>query len=238
MYMALFQHRVGVNTVPDEITQLLPLLQDSERRDHAADLICQRFMKQLVSLIRTNLSDRVQQRVDPEDVLQSVWISFFRTDFAVANSNQLFSLLAKIALRKTTDAARRHTAQKRNASEEANGELLDNGRKPSAASPMRIAPGSEVATAPRYEHESLLDEDTTRLMAKGATPEHALTAFETMERMPEELRAILILKMQNYTDSQVATELGCTRRTVSRRLTVIREWMLNELEVQAAHSES
>lgn len=217
--------------MPDEITQMLPLLRDSEQRDHAADQICQRFMKQLVGLIRTNLSDKVQQRVDPEDVLQSVWISFFRTDFDIANSNQLFSLLAKITLRKTTDAARRHTAQKRNASEEASGELLDNGRKPSAATPMRVTPGTEVATAPRYEHEALLDEDTTRLMAKGATPEHALSAFETMERMPEELRAILVLKMQNYTDSQVAAELGCTRRTVSRRLNVIREWMLNELDI-------
>jgi RNA polymerase sigma-70 factor, ECF subfamily len=43
----------------------------------AAETVFSRYAQQLIALARTKLDQRLQQRVDPEDVIQSVYKSFF-----------------------------------------------------------------------------------------------------------------------------------------------------------------
>ena len=48
--------------------------------------VFQRFAKRLVKLARSRLDDRIRRTTDPEDVMQSVWLSFFVRQSATAGS--------------------------------------------------------------------------------------------------------------------------------------------------------
>jgi DNA-directed RNA polymerase specialized sigma24 family protein len=59
------------------------------------------------------------------------------------------------------------------------------------------------------------------------TPEFAVEFVETCERLFQSLedstlKEIATLKMEGYTDNEVADRLKCSRRTVQRRLMIIR----------------
>jgi DNA-directed RNA polymerase specialized sigma24 family protein len=62
------------------------------------------------------------------------------------------------------------------------------------------------------------------------SPEFAVEFSETCDRLHAELgdsslEQVARLKLQGFTDGEVATELGCSRRTVQRRLEIIRrQW--------------
>src|SRR6266542_4997008 len=46
--------------------------------DTLADELFQRYARRLIGLARTHLDSHLRQKVDPEDVVQSVYKSFFR----------------------------------------------------------------------------------------------------------------------------------------------------------------
>jgi DNA-directed RNA polymerase specialized sigma24 family protein len=63
------------------------------------------------------------------------------------------------------------------------------------------------------------------------TPEFAAMLAEQSRRLfaalgQEELRRIAALRMEGYTAEEIAEQLGCARRTVNRRLLLIRQiWL-------------
>lgn len=72
------------------------------------------------------------------------------------------------------------------------------------------------------------------------TPEFAVEVAETCDALLASLpddnsRKIALLKLENYTADEIAAKLGCTRRTVQRKLLVIRRtWQhASGLEVEA-----
>src|ERR1700682_2620479 len=81
---------------------LMDRLQASDQ--NAAAKIFHRFANRLIGLARSRLAPQMRQKVDPEDVMQSVMKSFFRRQakdaFAKGNWDSLWSLLSTIALRK------------------------------------------------------------------------------------------------------------------------------------------
>ena len=82
----------------------------------AAELV-QRFTQRLLALARAQLSGQLATRVDPEDVVQSAYRSFFagaRVDrYVLERSGDLWRLLAAITLHKLHHQVARHTAGKR-----------------------------------------------------------------------------------------------------------------------------
>ncbi len=74
-----------------------------------------------------------------------------------------------------------------------------------------------------------------RLTSREPTPEFAAEFVETCERLFQSLedsalKDIATLKMEGYTDNEIADRLKCSRRTVQRRIIIIRRhW--EELEV-------
>src|SRR5437016_3003501 len=70
----------------------------------AATAIFGRFARRLIALARVHLSSQLRQKVDPEDVLQSVFRSFFRRqaagEFELQNWDGMWALLSVITLRK------------------------------------------------------------------------------------------------------------------------------------------
>ena len=75
----------------------------------------------------------------------------------------------------------------------------------------------------------------TAALAREANPEvAAIVAEETcllLERLGNsQLQAIALWRMEGYTTDEIAKRLGCTRRTVARKLELIRDAWKGELE--------
>src|SRR5437879_3375640 len=85
----------------------------------AAEELFRRYAERLLALARSRLSARLARHVDPEDVVQSAFRSFFtgaRADrFALRRSGDLWRLLVAITLHKLQHQVERHTAGKRTA---------------------------------------------------------------------------------------------------------------------------
>lgn len=89
---------------------------DSERE------LLEHFSRRLMELARRQLPIRVQRRVDPEDVVQSVYRSFFRRleggEFRFEESHDVWRLLAAMTFRKARLASRFHQRQRRDVKRE------------------------------------------------------------------------------------------------------------------------
>src|SRR3954463_3534520 len=85
--------------------------------------VFEHFSRRLIGLARVHLDGRLQRRVDPEDVVQSVYKSFLIRygDGALAAEGWegLWGLLTLITIRKCADRARYHEADCRNFQREA-----------------------------------------------------------------------------------------------------------------------
>jgi RNA polymerase sigma-70 factor (ECF subfamily) len=70
----------------------------------ASALVFERFTRRLIGLARAHLDARLRQKVDPEDVLQSAYKSFFirhaRGEFDIDGWDGLWALLTVITVRK------------------------------------------------------------------------------------------------------------------------------------------
>ncbi len=76
----------------------------------------------------------------------------------------------------------------------------------------------------------------TPLVSREPTPEFATEFNEICERLfasliDPGLRELAAFKLEGYTDSEIAQKLNCSRRTVQRRMTMIRrQWRSLELD--------
>lgn len=176
----------------------------SELIEAAGREVFGRFAQRLIALARMNLDARLRNKVDPEDVVQSVYKSFFLrySDLPLEEDENggLWALLTLITLRKCADRARYYGAERRNVTRET----------PAAASetpePWREAMGREP------------------------TPEQAAMLTETVEQMLVELdaseRPLLELSLQGYSTQEISEQLGRAERSVRR----FRERVRKQLE--------
>src|SRR4051812_47435223 len=83
----------------------------------AAAALFRRFVHRLIGLARSRIPGRLAGRVDPEDVVQSAYRSFFAASAAghyqAARGDDLWELLATITLHKIHRQVERFQAQKR-----------------------------------------------------------------------------------------------------------------------------
>src|SRR5262249_1889050 len=85
--------------------------------DAAAQEVFQRFARQLITLARRRFGQHLAHRVDPEDVVQSAFKSFFVRHregmFQLGDWNGLWSLLTLITIRKCVDRVEYFRAERR-----------------------------------------------------------------------------------------------------------------------------
>jgi RNA polymerase sigma factor (sigma-70 family) len=154
----------------------------------AATVLFARYSERLIGLARKRLDGRTRQKVDPEDVVQSVFRSFFRRQaqgqVIVADGDALWSLLAVITARKCANRVRFFRAACRNVYQENE-----------ASTDVSAA----VAGAdPSPQEAALLEETLQRLMSN-------LDARE---------RDILTLALQGYSPREIAEQVQRSERTV------------------------
>jgi RNA polymerase sigma-70 factor (ECF subfamily) len=159
----------------------------------AARRIFEEYTERLIALARGRLGERLRQKVDPEDVLQSVYKSFFRRhargQFHLEGWDSLWAMLAVITMRKCGRAVRRFRTGMRDLRVE--------------ASPDGVPEGWEGP-------------------ARDPAPEEAAILAEMVERLLQGLegreREIVTLSLQGASVVEISAQVGRTRRTVQRVL--------------------
>ncbi len=85
--------------------------------DDAAAVVFNRYVERLVLLARSNLSHKMRQKVDAEDIVQSAFRSFFvrarEGRFKIERSAELWGLLVAITRNKLLKTVERYRQQKR-----------------------------------------------------------------------------------------------------------------------------
>lgn len=86
--------------------------------DDASTALYSRYAERLISLARSSMGDDLSSRFDAEDIIQSVFRTFFRRlsegQYLVPEGDELWKLLLVIALNKVRMVAEYHRAEKRN----------------------------------------------------------------------------------------------------------------------------
>jgi RNA polymerase sigma-70 factor (ECF subfamily) len=188
-----------------------PSFQDLKRRlqsgdvadaDRAADEIVRRFAHRLVALASTRLAGKLRQKVDPEDLVQSAFKSFFAggPGFALTDWDGLWALLATITIRKIGFQARHFSTTKRNLRKE--------------RSPMDGADANweGLAREPSPDEAAMFSD--------------MVAAF--LGRLDATHRQVVELTLQGRSPAEVATALQVTERTVYRQLDRIRDQLTRD----------
>jgi len=175
--------------------------------DDASRELFERFSRRLIGLARHHLDARLQHKVDPEDVVQSVYKSFFLRygDGALAAEGWegLWGLLTLITLRKCADRARYHQADRR-----------DMAREEGAARGSENVPSWQTA------------------VGREPTPDQAAVLAETVEvllgRLDQHERTMMELSLQGFSTQEISEQTGRAERSVRR----LRERVRKHLERQ------
>jgi DNA-directed RNA polymerase specialized sigma24 family protein len=184
------------------ITRWFQALQDGDR--DGARKLWDHFSRRLLGLARQKLQNAPRRAADEEDVALSAFDSFCRgvekgrfSD--LLDRDDLWQLLVLITVRKAIDLHQHEARLKRGGGQEPAG------------------PAGELG-----------DVGVAGLLSREPSPELAAIMAEECGRLmglleDEELRSIVLLRMEGYTDDEIADRLGCARRTVQRRLRLIRQ---------------
>jgi DNA-directed RNA polymerase specialized sigma24 family protein len=178
----------------------------------AARQLWGRYIAALVRLARARLRATPRTAADEEDVALGAFDSFCRGMKrgrypGLEDRDDLWRLLVTITARKAADQVQGEWRQKRGGG--------------------RVRVASDLGGGNPEAHGGVLD----RIAGPQPTPEFAAMVAEELRRRldglgDEMLRRIAQLKLEGWTDEEVAARLGCTRRTVVRKLVVIRQaWM-------------
>jgi RNA polymerase sigma-70 factor (ECF subfamily) len=194
----------------DSFTEVMARLKAGD--EAAAREVFQRFVGKLIRLARSQFDAVLRRKVDPEDVVQSAYKSFFLRYGAgkleVHDWGNLWGLLTMITLRKCFDQVEYHRAECRDVQREA-----------------AAQPGTAAAT-PWWE-----------AAAREPTPDQAAVLTETVEQFLRDLgaeeRPILEMSLQGYTAREISQQLGRAERSVRRRREQIRR-RLEQLQEEKA----
>ncbi|HUY87283.1 MAG TPA: sigma-70 family RNA polymerase sigma factor [Pirellulales bacterium] len=182
--------------LPDESQTLFDRFRAGDER--AAAAIYDRYAEKLLAFARRRLSRKVAARIDPDDVVQSAYRSFFlraqEGEYRLGRNGDLWRLLASIALHKLLKQVRRHTAGRRAVARETACDALSLG-------------ASELA-------------------CREPTPEQAASLADELAQVFSGLQAaqrtIFELRLQGYELREIAAQTGKSERTVRRCLAEIK----------------
>jgi DNA-directed RNA polymerase specialized sigma24 family protein len=194
-------------TLQGSVTHWLGLLKAGN--DEAAQRIWDRFFARLVCLAQDQLRGLARGPADEEDVALSAFHRFCqaarRGQFPrLEDRDDLWQLLALLAERKARDLRRREARHKRG-----DGQVRDEAWLERSAASGGAGHGLAAFAA----HEP--------------TPELAAVLAEECRVLlrslgDDGLRALAVAKMEGYANEELAARLGCSVRTVERKLKLIR----------------
>ena len=156
------------------------------------------YAERLSRLAEQHLSRKLAGRVEGEDVVQSVFRTFFRRtaqgEFQIDCASQLWQLLVTITVRKARAQGRHHTAAMRDVDVEQPGAVAD-----------AIL---ELASREPGPEEAVILMDQIEVLLQGLPPFYC---------------QVLELRLQGHAAVEIAGRLGVARRTVYRALGLLQQ---------------
>jgi len=197
----------GDSSVPQDISFQQVLDQLRQQDDATASEVYQRFAQRLIALAPTRLDGRLSQRVDAEDVVQSVFKSVFlrlaEGQYVLGDWEGLWALLTAVAVHKCRKWVDYYQAQGRDLNRE-------------------VAVGSD---------------SSWQVIDREPSPSEAATLKETLEQVLKGLdpreQEIVNLSLQGYQVAEVSGQLGCTESKVYRVLALVRKRLERMREVDS-----
>jgi RNA polymerase sigma-70 factor (ECF subfamily) len=168
----------------------------------AAEELFRRYARRLIGLARRHLDGRLRQKVDPEDILQSVFQSFFLRqaagEYDLDSWDSLWSLLTVITLRKCGYRTRHFRTARRDVQRETS--------PPPANADDSGADWQAIAREPTPDEAALLGE----------------TVAQLFRGLDERERRVAELSLQGYKGAEISARAGVAERTVYRLLERLR----------------
>jgi RNA polymerase sigma factor (sigma-70 family) len=197
---------MGTSEARDAWTSLVLLERYRSGDELAAQELFSRYFNRLTALARSRLSPRLARRTDPEDIVLSVYRSFFvaarEGHYTLSRGGDLWRLLAAITKHKLLRQVRRQSADRRSVDVEIPLDQLDEGRL--------LGRHSEP------------------------TPEAAAALTDELEQVLAHLdlfgRRVMELRLQGLPLSEIAEETGRSERSVRRSLAQIRALLIGRLD--------
>jgi RNA polymerase sigma-70 factor (ECF subfamily) len=178
---------------------MMTRLRDGDQQ--AASVVFEKFVHRLIALASCQFESKLRVKADPEEVIQSVYLSFLKrmetAPYELADWGGLWSLLATITLRKCHDRRRFWRAAKRDYT-------------------------AEVASQHDPEGNAWWE-----AVDRSPTPLQAMVLAETWEKLIAQhnplQRSIAELTFQGYTGVEISKRCDCSERTVYRVVQRVRE---------------
>jgi DNA-directed RNA polymerase specialized sigma24 family protein len=214
------ESRKGLTVVPgpnEEQGSVSRWLDELKAGDvEAVQPLWERYFSRLVRLARVKLRmKRRSSAADEEDAALSAFNSFCEGAAhgrfpKLADRDDLWRLLVVITARKAGAQAQRETRKKRGG-----GRVIGEVDLPAASLGRGMGVFEQVVgSEPSPDFAAMVAEEYTRLLdALG----------------DDSLRQVALDRMEGYTSDEIAGRLGCARRTVARRLDLIREIWAEEV---------
>ena len=174
--------------------------------DEAASELYRRYAPRLFALAKKRWPAVLGGRLDPDDIIQSVFRTFFDHSreglYHVAESGDLWSLLAVIVVNKIRVQQTRQFAAKRD---------------------VRRTQGGDSA---EWDEISAANDDS----------QMSLIIDELLESLPSDHRRVIELRLEGHDVATVAETIGRSKRSVERLLHECRErmrnWLPNQEEIE------
>lgn len=185
--------------------QLVARVRDGDQA--AATEIFERYFLRLVRLVQTRLSPKLAQRVEADDVAQSVFRIFFMSNaderFVLERSGDLWRLLVGIAIKKIHHEVNRNSAQKRDFQRDQS---------------LHFDDGVDLPIG---------------VVVRDPTPDEAAAVAEQLElvfdRLSETEREVFLLRLEGLSDLEIAGKISRSQRTVRRAVEKSREMLETQL---------
>ncbi|XZE56098.1 RNA polymerase sigma factor [Planctomycetaceae bacterium SH139] len=153
------------------------------------------YSRRLVRLASNNIHPALLKRFDGDDVVQSVFRTFFRRQqegkFQIEHSQQLWQLLVTLTLCKTRTQARRHTAERRDV----------------AVAHAMSDPDQIFDRRPSHEDALALWEEIDLVL----------------EGLPNRTAEIISMRLEGRNRSEIAKEVDLSRQSIHRILKLVQE---------------
>jgi RNA polymerase sigma factor (sigma-70 family) len=182
--------------------------------EDAARDVWERYFRDLVMLARHKLNGMPRKMEDEEDVVASAFDSFFRAAQKgrfpeLSDPQNLWRILSRLTERKAIDVIRR------------NRRVTTGGGRVRGDVSAFPGGGTTIGGLARVPGEEL-------------TPDMVVMLTENCRRLLDELdddqlRQMAQLKLEGYSNEELAEELDCSLRTIERRLRLIRKKWEQEL---------
>jgi len=188
---------------------------DGLREGNDADVqrLWDRYFQRLVRLASTRLPGHARRAADEEDVALSAFNSFCdrvgRGQFPeLVDRDDLWRLLVTITTRKVVESVRRETRKKRG--------------------------GGRVQGESAFMDKDAIDQGMAQVLSREPAPEVAAQFAEDYERLINKLedpalKSVALRKLEGHSTEEIAAKLGTSRRTIDRKLTLIRRIWQEEL---------